>query len=524
MKTSIFAHNFARIIFGLSLVLLAIKPAWWLVQTWQDAAYDSVGVWAFLLVIALVLWSYTSPLKVSQHHSTQLALILLGSTALLRLAGQSLAINSISALALVVDVYAIALLLQLQHRACSLAPFWLATLFLFALPIERLVQRGLGFVLQDISAQWACTALQTISTQVLCHGTRIEITGQTFLIDLPCSGTNSLVLLAMLTATLMAVIKPSTFKGVQALILLLIAALMSNVLRILLLVGGSVLPLKAWTGIDVMESGWHELTGLIALVPSALLMLYFAMGRKPILASPYQGRNKKKDPISTEFPYLPIPPSLDKGMDGVGFSSLLKNGKTGVGFSLLFLMLTLTIQVLPAKPIDASKTLPLPALPIMLQNTYAQPVALLPKEQDYFTQYGGAASKAIYGERQLLLTSTTSPLRHLHSPDECLRGLGFKVKFLGSLDAPIPSAVYQAITPEGQVWKVAVSFIANDGFVTSNVSEAVWHWLQQPNTQWLGIQRIAPQYTDFASDRQWDQAVLNSFDFPILNRSQGLKP
>jgi len=58
----------------------------------------------------------------------------------------------LSALALVIDVYALGLLLAVQQRKHPLSPAWCAILFAFSLPIERIIQRVLGFPLQLISA------------------------------------------------------------------------------------------------------------------------------------------------------------------------------------------------------------------------------------------------------------------------------------------------------------------------------------------------------------------------------------
>lgn len=484
-----------HLLFATGLLLLAAKPVWWLAQTWQDAAYASAGLWAFLLVLGLLLWSVSSPRTATRLPDTLLPVGLLAATALVRLLGQWLAINALGALALMVDVYALALLLGTGQRQRFVSPLWLAVLFAFALPVERILQRGIGFALQEISAETVCSVLGMFTLQASCHGTRIAVDGQQFLIDLPCSGSNGLVLLAMLTSALMAFARPSFGWGVLAMLLIPLAGLLTNTLRILLLVAGSVWPLETF-GIHVMEQPWHDLIGLTALLPAAWMLLRYAgfvHGRQESPSPNLSFANSKVSTHATRRinPLLP---------------------------ATLFAGLAMFIVLLPAQPLDTGKPLPAPVMPAMIAGAYARPATLLPSEQAYFTQYGGSARKAFYGARQLLLTRTTSPLRHLHSPDECLRGSGFKVQYLGSIDAPIASAVYRATSPTGESWKVAVSFIADDGYTTSNVSAAVWHWLQRPGGQWLGIQRIAPWDSSFQADRRWDQAVLRAFDLPLSNQ------
>ena len=61
------------------------------------------------------------------------------------------------------------------------------------------------------------------------------------------------------------------------------------------------------------------------------------------------------------------------------------------------------------------------------------------RTQAYFIKYGGSAQKAFYGPHQLLMVRTSAPLRHLHAPDECLRGLGMKVEYLGMRYTPSPA-------------------------------------------------------------------------------------
>ena len=186
-----------------------------------------------------------------------------------------------------------------------------------------------------------------------------------------------------------------------------------------------------------------------------------------------------------------------------------------------FLIIAFLIVSVPKTPIDVAKPNIKISLPMMIDGLEGTPAPLLPKEKIYFTQYGGAAAKASYGENGLLVIKTSSPLRHLHSPDECLRGLGFKVQHLGISYDTIPTAVYKATTAEGQSYRVSVSFISDQGHTTSNVSEAVWRWMQEPGGVWSAIQRISPWEQDELITRQWDRAVLAALD---INSTQYSDP
>jgi hypothetical protein len=186
--------------------------------------------------------------------------------------------------------------------------------------------------------------------------------------------------------------------------------------------------------------------------------------------------------------------------------------------ALGFLAIAGGIVSLPRTPIDVARSDIKISLPLMIDNQVGVPSPLLPKEKIYFTQYGGAAAKASYGNNGLLVIQTSSPLRHLHSPDECLRGLGFEVQHVGISYDTIPTAVYKATTIEGQSYRIAVSFISDQGHTTSNVSEAVWHWMQKRNSMWSAIQRISPWEQDESITRRWDRAVLAALDINITQR------
>ena len=502
-KSLLTSINIAKLITILALLVLAYEPVLWLINTWQDVFYDSTGVWAFIATLGLFAWSASSPLLSQQPAKTKLAITLLISTALLRLLGQVLAINTLGALALVVDVYAIALLLRVKQRQRTISAGWLAILFAFSLPIERIIQRVVGYGLQELSSSVSCGLLSISMNNVVCHGTRIAVSGKQFLIDLPCSGTNSLIVLAVTMTLGMVLARPGYRQSILAMLVVLFAAFASNILRILLLVSGSTsVQLKVWA-IDVMSQPWHDIVGFIAIAPFLYIVLRFCLAiyHKPIRPHAFI------DKICWTIPRC-------VKQDGWWLESGNKHHSyLPIVWASLFLMIAITTVNLHRQAFDVRPSTAMMELPTILAGEYAHPIELLEKEKSYITQFGGDARKAIYGKRQLLVTKTTSPLRHLHAPDECLRGLGFDVSYLGTVDQPITTAIYKAISPDGKAWEVAISFIANDGSTATNVSEAVWSWLQHPQQTWYSIQRISP-WKRFTNDenRQWDQHILTALE------------
>ena len=99
-------------------------------------------------------------------------------------------------------------------------------------------------------------------------------------------------------------------------------------------------------------------------------------------------------------------------------------------------------------------------------------------------------------------------LRHLHDPQDCLRGLGFAVSYAGMLFEPLPAAVYTATSPNGERFRIDVTFVSNRGHVTTNVAAAVWHWMRGEAAVWTAIQRITPSGIPTARHDQWSAAAL----------------
>ncbi|MDG4558036.1 MAG: exosortase T [Candidatus Contendobacter sp.] len=472
----------------LGLALLAIHPLFWLMGTWFDPAYDSSGVWVAALTAGLLLWSATSPLRIASSRQRLNGLWLLALTAAVRLLGQWLGINTLGAAALAVDVYAIGLLLGLDRRVRPLAPGWLALLFAFALPIERILQRCFGFALQQLSAVGACAALN-LGAPVQCAGIQLQWQEQTVLVDLPCSGTRGLLLLLLLFVTLAALTRPIWSRACWGALLALAAATLGNSLRIVALAVGLV-HREALGGVDVLAEPWHSTIGLITLALSALPILLWAQSGRgdaiPVSAMPL---GKAGSDVSRLLSIKPLP-------------------------GLAFLAVCGGIVALPSQPLDVARSLAAPRLPGYVAAFVAQPGTLTTQERDYFTRYGGGAARAAYGPYGLLVVSTTAPLRHLHAPEECLAGAGHVVRYLGQTGGPIPSALYRSTDPQGRVWRISVTYVSERGEWTTHVAEAVWRWLQAPGTTWRMIQRIAPWEWPVEATETFDVAVWRALDLP----------
>jgi exosortase/archaeosortase family protein len=496
-------HHLPKIIFGLAALVLAVDPIIWLINTWLDSAYDSQGLVIFFIFLLLFLWSVSSNRISDFQINYKIPLGFLVFSGLTRLFGQIYAVNFIGALTLVLDVYAVALLSGLHLRKRSLSPGWLAVCFAFSLPLERILQRTIGYSLQSLSADAACLILSSLFDDVRCHGIRIWMNQQDVLIDLPCSGAGAILLLEFFYVTTMTICRPTVGKGFLGALVTLITGLITNIFRIIVFALNISFP-DYFFGIDVMSEPWHDLAGLLFLALGCIPIIYWTSKNY----SPVHYDKKRFININSSLSILSLIRSRKSCRERI-FRPLFQ--------AIVCLCLAFLIVNLPRKPIDVGKkNLPL-NLPIWINGDAAKFVPLLPKEEAYFKKYGGAAVKADYGIHSLLLVKTTSPLRHLHSPDECLRGLGFKVRYKGVSNSSIPSSIYKAISKNNSSYRIAVSFISNEGVSTSNISEAIWHWFKNPKSEWLSVQRISPWNIDSDQYKGWDEAVFTALDINSNN-------
>lgn len=468
-----------------SAFILAVHPLTWLLTSWFEPSYASDGGFIFLVLLGSFLWSISSPRSShgTSHQSQRLAYLLIGSTAIIRLFGSILAINFLSALTLVVDVYAIGLLFGLHTRQRSLSPGWLAFAFLFTLPMERIIQRTIGFGLQHVSAWTSEQVLALGFGDVERFGTRILVEGQDVLIDLPCSGARGLLHLTVFLAVTAAFAKPSWRMGLIGLFTTTLSALGSNTLRIVIL--AIFLARPEWIGFrDVMAAPWHDVIGLIALASGILPILRWA--------------RKASDTGPNSQPSVSLVPAPPKNIRPK--------------FALLMMIAAALVVVVPARPLDVSKPIDQLELPRFLAGHYAQSLPIEEQESRYYQQYGGGAAKAQFGPNTLLLVKTSSPLRHLHAPNECLKGGGHQVEFLGISHDEFPSAIFKSIAPDGSVYRIAVSYLDDNGLVATSVSEVVWNWLKNPKSTWTAIERISPWDSDLLEQSYFDEALASYFE------------
>ena len=380
--------------FATAGLVLAYDPVVWLVQIWRDPSNDQNGFLVAALTAGLAARSIASPYAMATSRHWMTAFVLLICSAIVRLFGQVLAISVLGALTLVLDVYALGLLLGLDRRAFAISPGWLAIVFAFALPLERVVQRSIGYLLQQLSADGACGVLKLGFGSVTCEGVRIVLDGKDVLVDLPCSGARTALLSLLALAVVACLTRPRLLQTLAGLTIAIAAAYAANVLRITVLAIGIAHP-GSLGGVDVMAAPWHDAIGLAAL---ALVLAALMIWGRWVMSN--EAVPQKATRVTKLQAYHPS-----------HIDAISAHGRIVLGCAALALALVIVSQ--PRRPIDVAERNIALEVPAWISGEPAEPIALDPREAAYFTQHGGAAAKARYGVHNLLLVRTSSPLRGL---------------------------------------------------------------------------------------------------------------
>jgi exosortase/archaeosortase family protein len=440
--------------------------------------------------------SARSPL-IRRHNLPEAQIVFLMLTSIaVRAMAQVLGISLLGGLMLAVDVFAIAYLLKLPYRRFAVSPWWLACLFIFALPVEGLAQRLIGYPLQHLSASLACVVLATGFESASCEGIRIFLNQREVLVDLPCSGARLLSLAGALFAYICALRQPGVRSAAWGLALCLTAVCVTNALRISVLAVG--LAYADTLSVDVMAPLPHTIIGLGATLTTAWIL--FVWCRSSRSGEP---RGCGLEQPSSETTSTQLPTSHLRGR---------------LFLACVLSALAVGVINLPTSPLDISSISSQPHLPLYLAGHQRIDLPLTDMETDYYTQYGGSAARASYGPFALLVVETTSPLRHLHDPALCMRGMGYDVRFIGT---HLSSAIsfYRATSsadPESE-HIVEVSYVSEDGRFAGSIAEVVWTWFRHPGTRWQMIQKIIPASFNTTTPpiQAWRTSVTRAFNLPM---------
>lgn len=480
------------------LVALTVEPALWLWRSWQDPSYQSDGMIVALVTAGLLVVSVSSGSAPPDPRDRRRATIALALTACVRLAGRLLAVHTVGALALVVDVFAVATLLGVRRRPFALEPGFVGLFFVLALPLEHLAQRLLGHPLQLLSATAAELVLAPFFPALTREGVLLLHPAVELAVDLPCSGARGLVLLTAIGLGGFTRLAPGVRGAAAAALAVLVGAFAANTLRIVgLFVGGA-------HGLPIIFEPWHSLLGAGVLALGAVPLLAILLRAEP--------RRATRPPLSLGFVSHRRPAHR---------YTWLTSWPAALGVSVV----GVAVAHAPARPLDVSPSTQTLRLPTTLGAFDGFDVPLEPREVAYFTQWGGFAQKRIYDDGRgepmtALLVRTRSPLRHLHGPEACLVGSGHRVTRMGVVPRATPAVLYRSVAPDGRVWRIEASFVSDKGAWATSVSEVVWRFMEDPEDTWSLVERITPWTTCEASPERchaFEGALFASLDLPAEN-------
>ena len=473
------------------LLALVFDPARWLWRTWQDPSYQSDGALVAAATAGLIAASWRSGPAAPDPRAVRLAAGLLALTAAIRLAGRLLAVDTIGAIALAVDVAAVATLLGVARRPFALSPLALGAFFSLALPVEHLVQRLLGYPLQHLAAVVAEVLLRPFAPGIAREGVLLLHPSVELAVDLPCSGARGLVLYSAIALGFWTA-RGFGARGIaRAALAVAVGALAANTARI------AALFALALARVPATEEPWHSGIGAAAL----------ALGALPLLAAVARAPARRPKHAAA------------RRADRVGARRIAPPWLAGLAVSAV----GIAVAAAPHHPVDAVAPDRSLYLPTTLGPFAGADVPLREIERRYYETWGGAVGKRRYDDgagpsHTALLVRTRSPLRHLHGPDRCLLGAGHEVTRIGVVPGAVPTVLYRSVAPDGTAWRVEASFVSDRGERASSVSEVVWRWQAAPGAAWTLVQRISPWEAcerDPERCRRFDGALFASLDLPL---------
>lgn len=416
---------------------LMVGPAAWLADSW---AHNPSGALVALAWGGLILASVFSGPAPGDRRGAAAALSL---GILVRIAARWAQIDSLGALVLVLDAYALARLLGVGRRPLALSPGWMAALFAFSLPVEAILGRLVGWPMRLAAAE-ATAALVGATRQ----GTRIIGDVVQLDVDLPCSGVQGLSLLCVAAIGLLAARRgPPT-----ALLLAVAGAFVANVVRLLLLMIG------LGQGWPLLAEPHHSAVGIVGLMLGALPLL--------LAARRWPSRTPAPPPTGAR----PMRPVVAGGLSGLAVVAALA----------------------PLPTLGAAQP-PAVGLPASMGMWVGEPLPVEAGEARFFDRAGGEIEKRRYAapgeaERTVLLIRTAAPLR-MHDPTLCLTGDGWTLERIGVRGE---TALWRGVAPDGAAYLVTVDFRSTSGDAAGSVSEMLWRWSRRPDQGWIVVEQIVP--------------------------------
>ena len=419
-------------------------------------------------------------------------LLWIPATVLYLLNESNIGFHTLSASLLIVYTYGLSgHFLSKQHWQAILLPMLLLILIL---PFEHYLDIYLGFPLRLLSAEWAASALQFSDASTATVESILIIDNKAAIVDLDCSGINSLWI-GLIFYLLLTWIEKYRIGWRWLLIALAFSSLlvMANVFRIVILV-----LLDLVFKLPELAMMFHQSLGLLGFIISSLiawfLLHYFAIKNN---ASPI-----KNTPIQN-----------NKGLQTSLFSVL----------SLLFIILIATSFYQPFEKQNIATI----KHSLQLDPKYhAKTVELSQQETDFFVNNESHAQKyslEINHNNQYLNASLvlvwSKQWRSQHIPENCYLSQGYSISQKGlwsmpSQDGSAQNSLRYLSLNKKQANSTAIKHLTGVYWfqsarkMTPDYSSRVMDALFHPNQEWVMVSIL------------WDQAVNPDIISPFIYQLQ----
>jgi len=480
------AANTLKIRIGLVAVMLSIGILYWPVMRWtMDKFLLSVFHWhwfvaALSIVCALRASSYRFQPGVNNN-----ATVLLLLCTLLEVANRlSLQIHLASAVLLIVSLHAYTG--HLIPRAHWRVMKWPIVVGVALLPLDFYLEPYFGYPLRLVTASAAGLIMQSFGYEALSSQSILLVENRASVVDLGCSGINSLWAGGVFYLLLSWMTRLSVGLRWWLLGLLLAALLLSaNIVRIVVLL---FLDLHDLTGLSEIT---HTSMGAVGFTIALLIVWKLAAGLETRQVPVTDRLDQKK--LSWRWPLLPV-----------------------------MVLLLLAAAVPNGKQTRASLEFDGISLP---EGVSAQQIDLNTEEQRFFTNNKAIAVKYQLGaavENNSVVFVTSNWWKAQHKPDHCLHAMGFSIQssHVVALEAAPSTSSINAVTvlsmiDEDQQTYTAIYWFQAADVLTADHYRRMTDTFRHPNRSWTMVSLLLSG--DHKPDRihetvkPFQQTVFNAY-------------
>jgi exosortase len=248
-------HRVALYVAAAELVLLYAPTVRWLFERWTISVWHHAHGLLILPVVGYFIYQELRPLSHLPRSSSAWGFALLVPALAIRAVDAGMHTELLSAGSIVIALPGLSLLTLgwVRTRAILFPLAFLA----FALPIPLGLTEQVHWQLRQIVTAGTAWAVPLLGIPVYVEGTTLHMARQSLQVADACSGFST-VYAALAVACLTAYTTPSTGRKLLVILAAAPIAVLSNILRVVLLV-----VLVVWRGEAILETSVHPLSGLM---------------------------------------------------------------------------------------------------------------------------------------------------------------------------------------------------------------------------------------------------------------------